>query len=553
MAKHFLYLTNDKLIALMWNAGAIVERDVFAATDAATPRFAEYLAARRTTPAYLVTDLIEEDFRPDTVPHLRGNDRDAVLGRKLTQLYRATNFRHAIVQDREEEGRRDDRVLYHAVTNPDLLKPWLAALEEQSIPLEGVFSSAVLSVLLPRALDIFFTHTLVVTIVPDFGLRQTYFRNKQIKFSRLTPILYDEGQSVGELIAAETSRTWQYLDSLRHFAGDDTLEVCILVHLRDREMIADAIRAYPLLKYRFLDIDEVASKIKLKPAPNSSHAEEVLVHLFAQARLENHFADAQQTRFALFRRARIALSALTAGVLAAGVAATAFNLYQATVISGEIDSRNQAASRLQAEYQSISTEMRKQTSASGVARDASLFYGHQVRPEPAAPGAFINRLAEVISEFPRVNVLQINWMTSHDSAAVPGFVPVPAPTPPTVRSEVRVAAGAAGAAAAGGAVQGLLPPVQSNEANPPLAGNKFQVAVLEAAITPFDGRIRDALEEIDRFVARVNQLPGMKATLVVTPFDSRPAATITGAVTEQKSADTEARFAVKIVRTMEGR
>ena len=33
MAKHFLYLTNDKLVALMWKAGAIVERDVFGATE----------------------------------------------------------------------------------------------------------------------------------------------------------------------------------------------------------------------------------------------------------------------------------------------------------------------------------------------------------------------------------------------------------------------------------------------------------------------------------------------------------------------------------------
>jgi hypothetical protein len=112
-----------------------------------------------------------------------------------------------------------------------------------------------------KELAIVFEHTLLVTIVPDFGLRQTYFQNKQIKFSRLTPIIYHEGQSVGSLIAAETSRTWQYLDSQRYFAGGDSLEVCMMVHARDREMIADAIRTYPLLKYCFLDIEDVAAKI----------------------------------------------------------------------------------------------------------------------------------------------------------------------------------------------------------------------------------------------------------------------------------------------------
>ena len=114
MAKHFLYLTNDKLVALVWKSGAIVERDVFGSTELGLPAFREYIARHRTVSTYVVTDLIEEDFRLDTVPHLRGNDQDAVLGRKLSQLYRASPFRHGIIQGRETEGRRDDKVLYRS-------------------------------------------------------------------------------------------------------------------------------------------------------------------------------------------------------------------------------------------------------------------------------------------------------------------------------------------------------------------------------------------------------------------------------------------------------
>jgi hypothetical protein len=35
-----------------------------------------------------------------------------------------------------EEGGRDSKVLYHAVTNPDLLRSWLAALEGAGKPPE---------------------------------------------------------------------------------------------------------------------------------------------------------------------------------------------------------------------------------------------------------------------------------------------------------------------------------------------------------------------------------------------------------------------------------
>ena len=148
MIKHFLYLTNDKLVALLWKSGAIVGRDIFLANDAESTAFIEYLGRHREVPTFFIVDLIEEDFRLDTIPHLRGGDADAVMSRKLAQLYRGTTFRHSIIQGREEEGRRDDKVLYHAITNAELLTPWLTVLERAHVPLEGIYSSPVLSVLL---------------------------------------------------------------------------------------------------------------------------------------------------------------------------------------------------------------------------------------------------------------------------------------------------------------------------------------------------------------------------------------------------------------------
>ena len=544
VAKHFLYLTNDKMIALIWHRGAIVERDVFNATEADSAEFAAYLARHREIPTYVVTDLIEEDFRIDTVPHLRGGDQEAILGRKLAQLYRASTFRHAVVQEREAEGRRDDRVLYHAITNPDLVKPWLAALERSEVPLEGVYSSAVLSARLPKELNVFFAHTLLVTIVPDFGLRQTYFQNKHIKFSRLTPILYDEGQSVGTLIAAETSRTWQYLDSLRFFAGGDTLEVCILIHARDREMVADAIRTFPLLKYRFLDIEEVAAKIKLKPAPTSSHAEEVLVHLFAQGGIENHFAEKEQKRYARYRRAKIGLYGLTAGMLAIGAAGAAFNLYQTATMSSVIDQRSQIVRSIQSEYQVISNAMAGQTSASDTVRDASMFFRAQIRPQSPAPGSFLKDLALVWSEFPDMRLLQVVWAPNQDAAFMPQYEPLAAASTQSIKSEVRRAPGAPPPAANAGAA------TLAFDADPPLPGSKFEVLIVDAAVTRFRGDYRAAIADIERMAERLNKAPNMKAEIVNLPIDVKPSAILRANAPATAEAS-EVRFTLKLTRSRE--
>ena len=552
MAKHFLYLTNDKLVALVWKAGAIVERDVFGATELGMPAFTAYIARHRGVATYIVTDLIEEDFRLDTVPHLRGNDSDAVIGRKLAQLYRASPFRHGIIQGREEEGRRDDKVLYHAVTNPEILKPLLATIERAEVPLEGIYSSAVLSGKLLEALQSYFQHTLLVTIVPDFGLRQTYFQNKQIKFSRLTPIIFDEGQPAGELIAAETSRTWQYLDSLRFFASGETLEVSILVHARDRQMVTEAIRSYPLIQYRFLDIDEVAAKLKLKPAPVSSHAEELLVHLYAQGRIENHFATPEQRRFNTYKRARFALFALTALVLAAGAVAAMINLYEASRISAEIDRRTTAMKPLQIEYRAVVNEISKQTTASETVRDASAFYRQFISPAPASPGDFLRAFSQVLTEFPNIQLLQLVWAPVADVNNTPVYTASAARGPGLLQSTTKAGSTAAGLPGANTAV---APPqaAPGTAEDPTLSDGKFQALIVEAEITPFDGNFRKAISDINFFVARINQLPDMRAAVIVEPLDVRTSASIVSSEAPQAAVLPVARFVLKLMRTAKAR
>ena len=267
-------------MSLVTRGTRIVSRREFAVSGAGATEFERYLAGMADVPTHIFTDLAEEDFRLDTIPHVGKRDREAILNRKLAQIFRNTPYRHALLQGREAEGRRDDRVIYTAITNPEVLRPWLEIIERLKVPLAGIHSAAVFSSVLLEELDLLFPHTLLVTFTPGDAMRQTYFRDREIKFSRLTPIDLEEGQTLGTMIAEETTRTWQYLDSLRHFAPDDRLEVCILLHPNDRPAIEPALRDFAQLQYRLLDIEQVAQKLGLKPPPLDSTAEEVMVHLF---------------------------------------------------------------------------------------------------------------------------------------------------------------------------------------------------------------------------------------------------------------------------------
>lgn len=549
MSKHFLYLTNDKLVCLVIKGRKLVSRKSFAIGGLQTPVVEAHLQIYATLRTYLVTDLVEEDFRLDTIPHLRGSDRAAVLERKLGQIYRASPFRHAIVQGREEDGRRDDKALLHAVTNPDLLKPLLSILERLRTPLQGIYSSAVLSGLLLKDLAIVFPHTMLVTIIPDFGLRQTYFKDDQIKFSRLTPITTDESRSVGQLIAAETSRTWQYLDSLRYFTEADALDVCMLAHERDHEAIQEAIRRYPLLRYRFLDINEVATKLKVATAPTSSHAEELLCLLYSRVALTNHFAAPNEMRFASLRRARIALYGATAAVLAMGTAGAAFNLHHAAQVSQEIDSRGRQENALHSQYQAVMATMNGQQSATDIVRETSTFFNSQIRPAPAAPGPLFNEIAQVLAGFPAIRLNQILWATNND----PGFVP----TTPQGFSAANVALGGTPQVTSTSESKTAQATVASTGAatdsmtNAPLTGNKFHIAVVEAAVQPFDGDLRSALATTERLVEALKANPEFTVKVIKRPVDTTPLASLK-VIDKSNAISTQAPFTLHIARKVRG-
>lgn len=552
MSKHYFYLTNDKLISLVIRNNALVSRENFGVGDIQTQDVEEQIAKYASFPTHLVTDLIEEDFRLDTIPHLRGSDQEAVLDRKLGQIYRTSPYRHAIVQGRETEGRRDDGVFLHAVTNPELLKPVLGLLERKRVPLEGIYSSAVLSSRLLKALDLFFPHTMLVTIIPDFGLRQTYFKNGQIKFSRLTPIIYDESRSVGQLIAAETSRTWQYLDSLRYFEEAAALEVLLLLHERDSAMIQEAISSYPMLRYRILNINDVATKLKVSPAPTSSHAEEVFCHLYARSSLENHFATPVETRFAIFRRTRIAIFGATAAVLAVGVVGAAFNFYNLTRITQEIDHRSRREDALRSEYQEAVKSMRAQKSATDTVRDTSTFFNSQIRPAPAAPGRMLNEIAKVLDNYSLVRIDQILWATNNDPTFMPttpqGFGAVNAGLAGTaqVTSDNKSRTTALLSASAAG------PPTSiDNLSNPQLTGNKYHIALIDAAIQPFDGDVRSALAEIDRLIKELGKNAEFTVRAVKLPVDTGSAASLK-VIDRSAVTATQAAFTLHIARKVSG-
>ena len=131
--------------AAHWRGGRIAECLTFANDEGGQPDFKEYLARLADLPAYIMVDAVEEDYRFETLPHASGTDRAQLVARKLKQHYRNTPYVGAWLQGREKEKRRDDRYLFAAFTNPDILIDWLRIINGQELPLAGVYLLAMVT------------------------------------------------------------------------------------------------------------------------------------------------------------------------------------------------------------------------------------------------------------------------------------------------------------------------------------------------------------------------------------------------------------------------
>jgi len=535
VSKHFLYLTNTRLVSMITQGKRIAARREFAVSGAGAGEFDRHLGGLADVPTYLFTDLAEEDFRLDTIPHVGASDREAIVSRKLAQIFRNTPYRHAVMQGREADGRRDDRVIYTAITNPEILRPWTEALERRRIPLGGIYSAAVFSRVLLEELDLVFPNTLLVTFTPGEAMRQTYFKDNEIKFSRLTPVDLEPGQTLGTMVAEETTRTWQYLDSLRHFGPEDRLEVCVLVHPSDRAAVQPDLRDFAQIQYRLVDMEQASMKLALKPAPLDSTAEEVMVHLFLMRPAGNHFAAPELRRYAVIRRARIAVNQVAIALLAAGVAWGGYNMMRA-LQSNEGDQRVELQiAELNREYDEITKSMPSFGVGGATMRDVVAFYNSSIKGFPSMP-QFLAPLSQVLQAQPDVRLSQLAWQATDDPKATPAIVPGASRVAPSVKAISR-----------GGEAAPTAVPAESTT-NPPYAGGRYEVALLEASVRVGGNDFRGALERVERLAEAIGKIPGFRAEVVESPLDVRSSLVIQGRHGEGEPAVIEPRFVLRIVR-----
>jgi hypothetical protein len=406
-----LFLSVHRFHAQLFQNGALSREQVFGNDPEGHEQFTSFLQLHRA-PALLLTDLIEEDFRHEIVPHLRGKSYRDQLNRKFEQFYRNTPFRQAALQQRQQEGRRDDEMLFSALTNPHLLTPWLDILLQQQAPLIGIYS--VPSISLPLLKSVPESHILLLSWERNAGLRQTYFNDKQLYLSRLSPI--GDSSSFSNVVAAETMRTLQYLKNLSLLPLGETLHAYIICHADDRRSLEQNLLGANDISYHYLNIQELGTQLKSEDAYPDSDATGLLLRLLAAHPPVTHYAPAEYTHFYSLSQLRNRLFQLSALTAAACLLWSATSLWQGYALNAESGTLEQQAQQLAQRTQEIIQSF-PHTLASPADMKSAVTTLRALSAYSPPPQTVWNKLSLALNDFPRIRVDHLSWQTSALSSA----------------------------------------------------------------------------------------------------------------------------------------
>ncbi len=314
-AKRILLLDGPLLTAHYWHAGHITAEGEFGHDAVGLEAFAAYLKKHRASIFYLLADTVEEGFQLEDLPYVQGGDRKALLQRRLGQYYYNTPLSTAISLGRATTGRRDEKILFAALTRIETFTPWLDALRAAEANLAGVYSvPLVLSGSISQTLS--GTEPTLFVSLSSGGVRQSFFDQGKLHFSRLSALATKSLEEIARSSANDSAKIYQYLLAQRQIPRGSPLRTIVMAHAGQMPVMEEFCRSSNELEFEFLDIAATARKQGLKDVPADGNADKLFIHGLVRKTPAQQFAPAADTRIYNLWRIRFALTSAAWMVLA---------------------------------------------------------------------------------------------------------------------------------------------------------------------------------------------------------------------------------------------
>jgi hypothetical protein len=414
-AKLVLYFTATEHTLYRFAGGALEKESTFGADSQGLQAFRAELQGRKGALAYVVADLAGEDFHEDQIPYLRGNDRQAVVQRRLAQRYRDTRLAAAMSLGYMTGERRTERLLLASFTNTEQFTAWIEVLVESGARLSGVYSVPLLAPVLAARLGAGSGRSLIVT-ANSAGLRQCFVEGGRLRFARLERISEVAPDALAAFVRAETLRLVQYLSTLRTLPRDGPpIHVLVVAPAAQRAALEQMLVSDARLTFKTVAADEAARKVGIKRPAADLPGEQLFLHLAVKHPPKDQFARVEDRRsFMLWRLQRAILGAGAAGFLACAIYAAVLS-FDVFGLKDQISVQQRASSAATEQYQRITASFPvTQTTTDNL--KATVVEFTRIATQSASPEPALVYLSQVVEKYPQVDIDSVVWRVSKPSA-----------------------------------------------------------------------------------------------------------------------------------------
>lgn len=496
--KRVILLGASRFSVYHWINGKQTKCYIFDKDDNGKLQFERYLIETELLPTHILVDVLEEEFRIDSIPHVMGGDRQALIDRKLDRLFRDSAYSHAIVQQRDKAGRKDDQVLLMSLPNKELLTPWLQLLEKYKVPVTGI-SSIVLplqEVLKDIAGDK--ERGLLVSLQSISGLRQSFFLNNEIKMSRLSRMPRYSPNKYADKISEEVDKVIRYLNSLRMLSFDNPLDVYFLVNIELKEKLSGLIGNSSQVKYHFIDINENVEQQERLP---HSFSDRIITKKCFEKKPECCYASKKDKRYQRMRMIKNTLYTSSTLLFLLSILLGSIFVIDALKLNNDTSIKTRQADVYRKQYE-VAKEDLPETPINAYNMEAAVKLSSELNDAKSTPMPMLSFLGSSLLEFPSIKLRNIKWEI--DSV---------------VEENVNIA--------------------EEEDAG------VYQIATINAKLEPFDGNYREAIVTVHEYAEEL--LSNEKiydVNIIDMPLDISSSNNLQGGAVQQNA---DAEFSIQAI------
>lgn len=406
--QRILYLTTEGLIPFILDRGETRSPPPFPTGERGLAAFEAYLReCPPDAPLTILIDLPDESHQRESVPFIRGRDRQPMLARRLNQLFGDTPYRTHQSLGREAEGRRDEQILFAALTRPSALQPWLERIRQSPCILTRMVSVPFLSQALIATQQPSAAPFLLAHLTPA-GLRVSCFDKGRLRFSRLTGLKSGASRPSGELLRAEVQRSFDYLTGQRILPRKGKTIVQVLALPDDAAALIAGEDTGHGLAFEALDPTQLSQTLRLRNKPVTSDSLALLLQTLAAKPRLPQFAPADALAGHRFQRVGRLIGATGAVALLVSLGISTANLIDARAQRHIAEATIQQVRLQEARLKAV-TDAIPATPLPLDQLQRSVAFANALAASTSGPEPSLRQLAAALAPLPDFQLLHMEW------------------------------------------------------------------------------------------------------------------------------------------------